>query len=357
MADLSIHINKGHYVRKIQAVNKAGHLKTIVDNSDEGDRKAGPNDGEILSGCWKRKMTKFSGTGAVITARNNIYVTRICFAERKNMIHNDQEKNKKGNMSDSDDKIAKHDFKSKLSAYILDGGDTFNESVDTNTSAKNTDRNNFIRTISRKRIINKLRSSNSVPEDITRREGKESETQAVPNLQPLSKVFDRMHSLNPAENAYTSITDSMYQSLQITNKPPDMNNNSAAEVSPAVCPILAANILATHAESYRHAGIMQCQDCADYVDSLSQALQYLQPEVFGKNTPCNLPSKVNKERSFSSCQVNYSLPARQDMERGEQQDNNKQGRTICYLAAAVLAILVLIVVIVVLTMMVASNKL
>ena len=130
--------------------------------------------------------------------------------------------------------------------------------------------------------------------------------------------------------------------------------------SDSVCPILAANILATHAETYRHAGMLQCQDCAGYVDSLREALQYLQPEVFGKNSTCSLHNRVSKNqisnlyRTFS-CQVNYSLPAQQDLERGEQQDNHRQGRTICYLAAAVLAIMILIVVIVVLTMMVASK--
>ena len=280
-------------VRTIQIVNKAGDFTTIVDNIDQDHGEEEINDGEIMSGCLQCRIRKSGGIVAVVNAMNPVYVANICFAQSQSMKYNGQQKNKKSNKSGSD-------------------------GID----------------------------------------GKEPTAQPVFNpKQQLSKVFDRMHSLNPTENAYTSITDPMYQSIQTTNKQPDMNNSPASEVSQPVCPILVANILASHAETYRHAGIMNCQDCAGYVDSLREALQYLQPEVFGKNTACSLQSEVSKERIFSSCQVNNFLPTRQDMERGGQQDSNKQGRTICYLAAAVLATLVLIVVIVVLTMMVASNEL
>ena len=108
---------------------------------------------------------------------------------------------------------------------------------------------------------------------------------------PLSKIFDRMHSLSPGENTYASITNSMYQSLQ-TNKPPDRNNNDKAQCK-AVCTVLVANILATHAETFRHAGMMHCTDCKDYADSLRDALPHLEPRVFGKDTECSVHPKVS----------------------------------------------------------------
>ena len=62
---------------------------------------------------------------------------------------------------------------------------------------------------------------------------------------------------------------------------------------PNVCPILVANILATHAETYRHAGMRHCGDCNDYVESLREAMPYLEPRVFGRGTDCSVHTKVS----------------------------------------------------------------
>ena len=161
---------------------------------------------------------------------------------------------------------------------------------------KNMDEKNF----TRKRIINRIRCSNYGLEDIDKRKEREAEGPLFPppcnhltsGPRPLSKILDRLHSINPIENAYVSISDSLYQSLQNNNKPLDDNNNNTKEVK-NVCPVLVANILATHAETFRHALMRHCDDCKEYADSLQNALPYLEPKVFSPNTQCSLHGNVS----------------------------------------------------------------
>ena len=286
--------NSAQFVKSIQVVGRSGNLRILTNKSYEvNDSRDGTE-----------KVSKAAKTEeGYMVSRHNGYVTSILFRPVKSVKYV-----AKANKSYVDgSKQEKFVTKTKLSAYILDGGDTFHDSVnckeESNQGAdtkKDMDERIFTRTISRKRIINRIRSSNYGLEDIPRRERTGSgplHIQPLPHLQTsgpstLSKIFERMHSLNPAENAYVSITDSMYQSLQNMNKPLDGNNNNNKDV-PNVCPILVANILATHAETYRHAGMRHCGDCNDYVESLREAMPYLEPRVFGRGTDCSVHTKVS----------------------------------------------------------------
>ena len=116
-----------------------------------------------------------------------------------------------------------------------------------------------------------------------------------PNPRPLAKILDRLHSVNQTENTYVSLTgDSVYQSLQ--NPLPDDNNNKDKPEVLSACPVLVANILATHAETFRHATASGCVDCFDYANSVGYALPYLEPRHLPEENPCKIHGRVSTIR-------------------------------------------------------------
>ena len=196
-----------------------------------------------------------------------------------------------------------------LSATVLDKGDELND---------------LYRTISRKRILSKVHCSNfhlhnsgdnhhgecnrkhsnmfgsTISPAQTQDESVKPQSRINlqrPNPRPLAKILDRLHSVNQTENTYVSLTgDSVYQSLQNQNPLPDDNNNKDKPEVLSACPVLVANILATHAETFRHATASGCVDCFDYANSVGYALPYLEPRHLPEENQCKIHGRVSTTR-------------------------------------------------------------
>lgn len=193
---------------------------------------------------------------------------------------------------------------------------------------------------------------------------------------PLTKIIERLHAIQTAENTYVSMTsDGLYQSLQHQQQsPPDDNNNSndGREQDPlgkyrgdpikvvSACPVLISNLAASHVETSRHATLSGCMDCCDYATSLGYALPRLEPRVYqpqypAGGGPCNVHG-YTPHGTLSTLERGMMEKAHARHGGGGGVDRRRESRVVCYLAAVILAILVLIAVIVILTMMVAHNE-
>ena len=201
--------------------------------------------------------------------------------EEENSFDN-QRFDKKPKVSTTDDDLEEN----HLSATILDRGE---------------EGNNLYHTISRKKILSQVKCPNfhlhnngqiMGPIRDESANDKSEPNNLNLNERPLAKILERLHSVRAQENTYVSLTgESLYQSLQNQNVKPDDNNNedkAPHEVMNA-CPVLVANILATHAETLRHAEMTGCVDCLDYVDSLDKIIPYLRQ---GEGTTCQIHNNV-----------------------------------------------------------------
>ena len=211
-------------------------------------------------------------------------------------------------VNDSNERVSDDFEQPQLSAMVLDKGDELND---------------LYRTISRKRILSKVhcanfhlhtgmdnhhgecnrKHSNMFGNEVSDQDDT-STHQRVGNLQkpiprPLAKIFDRLHGLNPTENTYVSLTgDSVYQSLQNPSSSSDDNNNGFKAEVLSACPVLVANILATHAETFKHATAQGCADCFDYANSVGYALPYLEPRNLPDESQCKVHGHVSDKYSF-----------------------------------------------------------
>ena len=147
--------------------------------------------------------------------------------------------------------------------------------------------------VSREKILKKLHNSTSYPthnpQEVPtwklsnllynqKQHGQIQETKQVDddqtlNQRPSAKILERLYSTAGNENTYVSLTgDSLYQSLH--NELEDGGGDPKDDL--VLCPVLAANLVATHAESVHHAEITRCQDCAEYAAGLHNIVQHLQ---------------------------------------------------------------------------------
>ena len=214
------------------------------------------------SGKYNNISDKNARINNFITRENKQYVTKIDINNSKKSI----KKLTNNSLNLSED--------GPLHPQIMEASWKQNYKQDFLDNSKST------KTISRKRILQKIKNENPTLDDIL-------EERQVPDTSPsgfssgtLGQIFDKIHISYQAENAYISITDSMYQSLQNTKNVSfkDDSNNDAGK---RLCPVLSANLLASHAETYRHGGLSNCEDCRSYADSLRDVLPFLAPKIFG----------------------------------------------------------------------------
>jgi len=241
----------------------------------------------------------------------------------------------------------------------------------------NDELTNLYKTISRKQILSKVQCSS-----FNMNNSQLPRSSLPSSSRPLAKILSMLHSVpqtnnmnssnsmnnlnnnNNNENMYTSIAeDSVYQSLPPTQSQTSSNNksNESSELNNNInndledvkaCPVLLANIVATHSETFRHAYETGCEDCYDYSNSVGYALPYLLQNSPLQSNTCKV-HKTSRPFSFPHA----------DPERGhglgnyvKPRDKRRNARVVCYLTGILLAFLVLIGVIVVLTLMVANTE-
>jgi len=403
------------YVTSIAVVSRQGSLLTL---SSSTDLTSDTSDTEDSDNFKTIHSTVSNGHVPFLVNASNEFVANIQFGNRKS--ERNARKSPKLAHAGPDSLVTstlldltrpgpeEQDRRAKLSGYILDeeGENSFDNQHDYKETEKFSNErisddfdqphlsatvlnkgdelNDLYRTISRKRILSKVHCSNfhlhnsadNHHGECNRKHsnmfGNQLPSQEEPprspsgvNLQrptprPLAKILDRLHSVNPNENTYVSLTgDSVYQSLSNQNPLPDDNNNKDKPEVLSACPVLVANILATHAETFRHATASGCADCFDYANSVGYALPYLEPRPMPEENKCKVHGHNFQEGlppgGLSLSDIERGMQSRSAAKQSEL-SGQKESKIICYLAAVILAILVLIAVIVVLTMMVANKE-